>query len=382
VAGRATTCWKAYREGDESQTPLVVKDSWQYPEREEEGELLREATKKEVVNVARYYHHETVRVGGQDDNICKNVRKGLDITRATNYNARGSVMSPKTSRVHDTLRKGRSTSTAGQKRSSSHADISLPPPSKRTCSSSPTKGGGDPADWDRVHRRVILSDYGKPLYKASSRVAMLTALEGCIEGYESLYTQTDMLQSDISIGNLMMNEDKNNPSWQAFIIDLDLAIKEQREESSGARGKTGTRAFMAIGVLYGEKHSFMHDLESFFWVFFWICIHYNGPNEKSRVVSRFEKWNYADIEELAELKKGTVSHEGDFKKTIDENFTLYYHSLRPWMNRLRKVVFPNGGRWEKDDMGLYSRMKKILREAQEDPKVLAEARKESQVLQD
>jgi hypothetical protein len=35
--------------------------------------------------------------------------------------------------------------------------------------------------------------------------------------------------------------------------------------SSGARGKTGTRAFMAIGVLLDdEQHSFMHDLESFF----------------------------------------------------------------------------------------------------------------------
>jgi hypothetical protein len=71
-------------------------------------------------------------------------------------------------------------------------------------------------------------------------------------------------------------------------------------------------------------------------------------------------WNYVDMEELAELKKGTVSYEGDFKKTMDENFTLYYHSLRPWMNRLRKVVFPNGGRREKDDIGLYSRMKKIF----------------------
>ena len=37
---------------------------------------------------------------------------------------------------------------------------------------------------------------------------------------------------------------------------------------------TGTRAFMAIGVLH-EKHSFMDDLESFFRVLFWICIHYN-----------------------------------------------------------------------------------------------------------
>src|SRR2546423_7049356 len=60
----------------------------------------------------------------------------------------------------------------------------------------------------------------------------------------------------------------------------------------GARGKTGTRAFMAIGVLLDKKHSFRHDLESFFWVLFWICVHYSSPNEESRVVPRFEKWNY------------------------------------------------------------------------------------------
>ena len=69
---------------------------------------------------------------------------------------------------------------------------------------------------------------------------------------------------------------------------------------------------MAIGVLLGEKHSFMHDLESFFWVLFWICIHYNGPNEKGKVVSGFEKWNYVDMGELAKLKLGTVSDEEIF----------------------------------------------------------------------
>jgi hypothetical protein len=80
--------------------------------------------------------------------------------------------------------------------------------------------------------------------------------------YESLHTLACMLQRDVSIGNLMMNEEDDNPSWRSFLIDLDLAIKEQREAVSGARGKTGTRAFMAIGVLLGEKHSFMHDLDS------------------------------------------------------------------------------------------------------------------------
>lgn len=60
---------------------------------------------------------------------------------------------------------------------------------------------------------------------------------------------------------------------------------------------------MAIGLLLGEGHSFMHDLESFFWVLFWICIHHNGPEKESRVVPRFDKWNYADMDELAELRK-------------------------------------------------------------------------------
>lgn len=66
----------------------------------------------------------------------------------------------------------------------------------------------------------------------------------------------------------MMNEEEGNPSWWSFMIDFDLAIKENQEKPSSAPSKTGIRAFMAIGVLYGEEHSFMHDLESFFWVLF------------------------------------------------------------------------------------------------------------------
>lgn len=40
---------------DEFRATLVVKDSWQYPERDEEGELLCEATEKGLVNVAEIY---------------------------------------------------------------------------------------------------------------------------------------------------------------------------------------------------------------------------------------------------------------------------------------------------------------------------------------
>ncbi|KAF1965563.1 hypothetical protein BU23DRAFT_593649 [Bimuria novae-zelandiae CBS 107.79] len=361
IAGRATTCWRAHRDRDDSRTPLVIKDSWQFPEREEEGELLREATDKDVINVARYYHHETVQVGGQDDDIRGNVRRGLDVTKATNYKLE-STMPPPSTTVPSLSRKGRSSNAAGRKRSSSCTNAPLPP-SKRTCSSSPVKGGRAKAD--RVHRRVIVRDYGKPIYMASSKTRLLAALQGCIAGYKSLHTRDGMLQCDISPNNLMVNEDEDNPSWPDFLIDLDLAIKEDREKASGARGKTGTRAFMAIGVLHDdEPHSFMHDLESFFWVLFWICIHYNGS--QGRVVQEFDKWNYANTEELAKLKLGTVSDDEIFRKTILEHFTEYYQPLIPCVNSLRKAVFPGGGRWRIPNPKLYDEMEEILRTARDE----------------
>jgi serine/threonine protein kinase len=187
---------------------------------------------------------------------------------------------------------------------------------------------------NRVHRRVILSDWGIPIYKARSREALLAALADYIEGHESLRQKAGLLHRDISIGNLMINKDNGG-----FLIDLDLAIKEQRISVSGAKGKTGTRAFMAIGALLGEQHSFIHDLESFFWVLFWICIHCDGPSE-GKVVAQFDKWNYADTNELAKLKLGTMAKEAIFIKTVTDNFTPYYAPLVPLLNRLQKAVFP------------------------------------------
>jgi len=388
VVGRATTCWKAYRDGDKSKVPLVIKDSWQYPERDQEGELLREATEKKVENVARYYHHETVQVGDGDDDVQTNIRRGLDVSNAANYQNRktdAAVLPPITPVSLDSNDRGRSfivSSSIGCKRSSGSINASIPP-GKRTCSNSPTKYPKPPTLLNRVHRRVIISDYGKPLYRASSRTAMLAALEGCIKGkgysvnvfrcltsvgYKALQ-QAGILQRDISTGNTMMNEDPTNLSWPAFLIDLDLGIREQRDEPSGARGITGTRAFMAIGALRGEKHSAMHDYESFFWLLFWICIHYQGPDGRA-LETEFDCWNYEETVKLAKLKLGTVSDEDIFLETMNQHFTLYFKPFIPWMNRLRRIVFPSGRLRKEEDEGLASKMMETLREAQKDPNVL------------
>jgi hypothetical protein len=76
-----------------------------------------------------------------------------------------------------------------------------------------------------------------------------------------------------------------------------------------------------IGALYGEKHS-------------------------------YDLWNFVDMKELAKTKKGEVDDEGDFIRTVEENFTLYCQSLIPWVNRLRKVVFPDGRRQRKENQEL------------------------------
>ncbi|KAI1825060.1 hypothetical protein F4861DRAFT_538322 [Xylaria intraflava] len=358
IVGRATTCWKAHLEGNDSLS-FVIKDSWQYPERNEEGKLLQEAVEHNVINVARYYYHETVQIRGDPDDIQNNVRMRLDITEASNYRPMRLAISPQS----------RASST-GSKRSASQIGAPLPP-GKRFCSGSlsPTKLESQSSP-NRTHRRVILRDYGTPIYKASSRVALLRGLEGCIQGHESLYN-AGLLHRDISINNLMINEDDENPSWPSFLIDLDLAIRVDRLQASGAKEKTGTRAFMSVGVLFGDDHSFMDDLESFFWVLFWICIHYDGKGRSRTGVAEFDEWNYASTRKLALEKLGTVSDKDVFHSTVSQYFSSHYQALIPWVDKLRRAVFPNGGRWRKENKTLYSQMRQILREAQDDPLVAA-----------
>ena len=437
IAGRATTCWRAHPEND-PQTILVIKDSWQFPERDVEGDLLRKATDNKVINMARYYHHETVQVGGIDDDIRSSVRRGLDITKASNYkpdwldigpragatsaSRRGSVAvtepcstQPPGAPVPPNRRPAGSTALSSQasksyvpfsppsshagpsrppsgrrssqanaalgrrlssqagkrlsstKRSASQTDAPVPPSKRSRLSQTPNEASTTTLP-NREHRRTIVRDYGKPIYKASSRASLLAGLEGCLAGHESLY-RAGLLHRDISINNLIINEDPSNLSWQSFLIDLDLAIEIKRDDASGAKGMTGTRAFMAIGALMGELHSFMHDIESFFWVLLWICIHYEGP-DKWRIVPEYDKWKYMDTNTLLKVKAGEVNGV-IFAQTAARYFTDYYRPLTPLVNKLRQQIFPEGGPWKHEDIGLYGRIRSILVEGCTDPKITA-----------
>ena len=88
-----------------------------------------------------------------------------------------------------------------------------------------------------------------------------------------------ILHRDISIRNIMLTETEDD----GFLIDLDLAIKIEDHKPFGPPSRFGTKVFMAIGAFLGDQHNFMHDLEPFFWVFFWICMQYEGLSEDEKM---------------------------------------------------------------------------------------------------
>jgi hypothetical protein len=104
-----------------------------------------------------------------------------------------------------------------------------------------------------------------------------------------------------------MNEDKGNPYWRAFLIDLDLAFKEEHTEGCGATRKTGTKVFMSNGALKDNKdknHGFTDDLESFFGFCSGSAFITLGQMilVSLAVMDGFEEWNYMKTDALATIK--------------------------------------------------------------------------------
>jgi hypothetical protein len=75
---------------------------------------------------------------------------------------------------------------------------------------------------NRVHRRVIVRDYGKALYKASSRTALLAALVGCIEGHEPFKIKLTARSSTLSA-----------PSADTLPLSRPLVLYSMRSLSKG-----------------------------------------------------------------------------------------------------------------------------------------------------
>lgn len=109
---------------------------------------------------------------------------------------------------------------------------------------------------------------------------------------------------------------------------------------------TGTMEFMAIEVLQGAilyVHTYRHDLESFVYVFLWICARQawdrviecnkNDRPEKSVLA----KWYIGSYEDIATFKEVAMSVRGLDK--LLEQFPQALDRVKPLCREIRAILF-------------------------------------------
>jgi hypothetical protein len=311
ICGRATTCWKAHLSGDKSQQ-FLIKDSWQPEKHPKEGEMLRIVTEKKVPHVARYHHHEDVCMDGKTVDIKSHIRRGAAFQKCE----------------------------------------------KLTNKEMPDDPNVKNEFINRVHRRLILKDVGKPIWTVDSPLHLLEALEGCIIGHQALFA-AQYLHRDISINNLMVNDQAVDPPYRSFLIDLDMAIHRSENNDDG-HTRIGTKVFMSISLLRGvNPHTHVDDLESFFWVLIWICTHY--PQDHRNRVTQLTTWNQCMPKELAGIKKEYLTIPHDLTNLFTAQFcdAHLFNCVNSFANLMSNQDIRD---WE--DQRLYEEILNILQLAQ------------------
>jgi serine/threonine protein kinase len=159
----------------------------------------------------------------------------------------------------------------------------------------------------------------------------------------------NILHRDVSLWNILIDE-SSRPEC-GFLIDLDLAIRQDRTSTSGASHRNGTPDFMATGLLHGQPHTYRHDLESFFFVLIWIATFYTpapnpvlkDPRPDNNLFDACHDVRSGDMKRIAKMKLGYLSGPAVFQ---DECLGLMEPDMRtylqPVLSKWRELLFPSG----------------------------------------
>lgn len=373
IASRGTVCWKARRVGDVS-WDLVVKDACRAKERSPEGDLLMWAAQCGVWGVAKYYSHEDVMIDGEVD--CTRNITGAAVTTG------GSPVWFLAWRQHDKtddwaiLQDSRAPSESigevvmvdqpSTNKRKANAGSGGPDGTKRLRHQSTVSQQYPQKPKNRIHWRTVVSRVGSALTSFRSISQLLAALHDASKGHRSLLTLAHTLHRDISINNIMIAKTAEPNTPRGFLIDLDLAISVGASPTfaSGAPHRTGTREFMAIGVLLRHQHTYRHDVESFLHVFLWICVYYDGPSTLSKSPARalLATWSQHDFSFALVIKEAYMTPAG-YQRLLD-GFSEYFRAVpqvtllaREW----REIVFAE----DVDCDVVYAKVLQVIAKAME-----------------
>ncbi|KAG2114188.1 uncharacterized protein F5147DRAFT_607426 [Suillus discolor] len=148
---------------------------------------------------------------------------------------------------------------------------------------------------------------------------LFSVWQQCIICHLTLWKE-GVYHRDISPGNLMWY--KKNGKLIGVLNDYDLSSLANVVGPQGNE-RTGTVPFMALDLLTekaqrGEvKHLYRHDLESFMWVFIWICFRYREGVLLPAETRPLDQWARLDAVMCGTMKYYFVGHPPDRPSHID-----------------------------------------------------------------
>lgn len=400
IASRGTTCWDVTRKGDKGRvkTEYVLKDTWRNVLYDSEADFYNHAIAANVKGLVQVLAMEEVVFEGQRDEICQNIMKGLIVSGKPldlvtvpaeedigeplemKYRIASTVLAtvtdpstedqintseeivPETPPATRSLR----SSMVVRKTSNKHKlDCPDPAPSAKRSRTSP------PPVFNRVHTRILMHK-GRDIKLFTTPRELLLGLHDAIVGHRSLLQDAGILHRDISLYNIMLTSitHPRPDGMHGFLIDLDMAVQTAPPRPSGALHRTGTVEFMAIGVLHGVPHTYRHDLESFWYVFIWLCVYKNTSSLARR--TPLSRWGATDFSTVARYKRANIVRgEVDGYQTIEAAFHPECTCFLPVADAWRRFLFPLEGKGEAtvkldewaDVDGAYEAVLRILKKA-------------------
>ncbi|RMD41240.1 hypothetical protein DV735_g3917, partial [Chaetothyriales sp. CBS 134920] len=348
IVCRGTTCYLAKKRGRGAEWDYVVKFSWVSDKRQPEANLLMKAQEHGIKGVARLVAHQQLDSVGA-------LRQGLDFKASKLHKFHGMHAnqlltyshSPshgmKTLTIEDSPKRRKLNAGRPSKNSPSgglqgtlkgmQGDV------QEASNSSLMKHNTDIFD-NRILSVLVISPAGRAIRLCTSPVELVASLHDAIKAHRALYMDAKILHRDISENNIIITNAKGAEDPKGMLIDLDLA-KVVDAGRSGARHRTGTMEFMAVGVLSGHTHTYRHDLESFFYVLIWLSARraWDLPGAGERpVTSQLTDWYIGSYAEIARRKRGQMEKKG-FEDLLRE-IAPAFADVKELCRRLRDHLFP------------------------------------------
>ncbi|KAI0924832.1 hypothetical protein AcV7_010427 [Taiwanofungus camphoratus] len=380
IRGRSTRIWRAWHEKDmhlpeEDREVYIVKDTWRDDRRDLEGALYAQIGHCE--GVAEMYSSCVVTVDEEQDTTETLIRRQL------RTQGKPRVIDAKQAVPQDEKAVPRS-SPDGERYGITQYTMFLDylpeelPPGVTL---------EDVLPRGRTHSRLVMKTYGWPVKYAKSVLETVEVFRDAIIGHRNS-VQKGVLHRDISLGNILITG-KSERGHRGVLIDYNNAIPEEHVTLADDPA-TGTHPFMSPEILGGQpiitqlgtrghdgsqepevpKHSFIHDLESFFWCLVWLCMSRDGParsrtelfrgdnQPKNKALRRVFANLFEGPDDLLVATKVIVFLcEPKFSQMILNNVTDYYRPLVPLLSDFYQILLDAyTDERQKLDMDIYNKV--------------------------